>query len=267
MLAGRPHGVDAASVDAWALGEIAALTAVAVAAALYAIALWASRARSPWPIARALSWFAGIACAALALGPVAQAAHDSFTAHMVGHLLLGMLAPLLLVLGAPVTLALRALPVGPARAVSRLLRSRNVRVLTHPIVAAVLNAGGLWLLYGTAVFALMHGSALVQALVQLHVFLAGYIFTASIVGTDPDPHRASIGMRAGVLLAFIAVHSMLAKWLYGRAPAGVDARDAQVGAQVMYYGGDVIDVTLLVLLGLAWYRATGRRPAATPAAV
>ena len=49
------------------------------------------------------------------MGPVATAAHSTFAAHMAGHLLRGMAAPLVLVLGAPVTLALRALPVAEAR--------------------------------------------------------------------------------------------------------------------------------------------------------
>lgn len=251
------HG-HAGAIDAWALVEGTALAAVGVVAALSAIAMWRARRRGPWPPLRALSWFAGIACAALAVGPIARLAHESFTAHMVGHLLLGMLAPLLLVLGAPVTLALRALPVDDARALSRVLRSPVVRVLTHPITAALLNAGGLWLLYGTDLFALMHGSALVHAAVHLHILLAGYVFTASLVGRDPDPHRASLGMRAAVLLVFIAVHSTLAKRLYGHPPPGVEPLDAQVGSQVMYYGGDVIDVALLVLLGWAWFTASGR---------
>ena len=267
--AGHRHGAGTTDVDAWALLEGAALAAVVVAAVLYAVALWSSRRRSPWPAGRTACWAAGLACAALALGPVARAAHESFTAHIVGHLLLGVLAPLLLVLGAPVTLALRALPVDDARALTRVLRAPVVRWVTHPFVAAVLNAGGLWLLYGTAadgagLFALMHGSAIVHAAVHLHILLAGYLFTASIVGRDPDPHRAPLAVRAAVLVAFIAVHSMLAKWLYGHPPAGVDPLDAQVGSQVMYYGGDVVDVTLLVLLGLGWFTATRPRAGAVP---
>lgn len=264
------HGHDAA-IDAWALLEGAALAAVGVAAVLYGIALWTSRRRSPWPAGRAVCWFAGLLCAGLALGPVARAAHESFTAHMVGHLLLGMLAPLLLVLGAPVTLALRALPVDDARALARVLRSRIARWVTHPLVAAVLDLGGLWLLYGTAprdggLFALMHGSALVHAAVHLHILLAGYLLTASLVGRDPDPHRAPLALRAAVLIAFMAAHSMLAKWLFAHPPAGVDALDAQVGSQVMYYGGDVVDVALLVLLGWGWFTATRPRATAVPAA-
>lgn len=270
-LVAAPH-LHGTAVDAWAVVEGAGLTALGVAAALYAIALWTSRRRSPWPLRRSACWFAGLACAALAIGPIARAAHESLTAHMAGHLLLGMVAPLLLVLGAPVTLALRALPIDEARALSRLLRRPPVRWLTHPVVAGLINVGGLWLLYGSAsdedgLFALMHGSAFVQAVVHLHVLLAGYLFTASLVGRDPDPHRAPLAVRAAVLLAFIAVHSMLAKWLFAHPPVGSDPVDAQAGAQLMYYGGDVVDVTLLVLLGLGWFAATRPRArAARPVA-
>lgn len=92
---------------------------------------------------RTVVWYAGLVCAAAGLtGPVATAAYTSFTAHMAGHLLLGMLAPLLLVLGAPVTLALRAVPVAHARSLTHLLRTPVVRAITYPAVAGVLNAGG-----------------------------------------------------------------------------------------------------------------------------
>ena len=230
------------------------------AAAGYAAALWATRGRNRWPVHRTVAWCAGVACAGAALiGPVARAAHTSFTAHMAGHLLLGMLAPLLLVLGAPVTLALRALPVSRARSVTRLLRTPVVRVITHPVVAGALTAGGLWALYTTDLYPMTHTSVLLHGLVHAHIFLAGYVFTAALVGVDPDPHRATVPVRAAVLVVFIAAHSVLAKWLYAHPPAGVEAVDGRAGAQLMYYGGDVVDVTLIVLLLGGWYTATRPR--------
>lgn len=96
-------------------------------------------------------------------------------------------------------------------------------------------------------------------LVLLHVLVVGYVFTASLVGVDPDPHRASMALRSTVLVLFIASHSILAKWLYARPPPGVADGDAQVGAQLMYYGGDAVDVALLVLLFAGWYAATRPR--------
>ena len=203
-----------------------------------------------------MCWYAGLGAAGAALlGPVARAAHTSFTAHMLGHLLLGMAAPLLLVLAAPVTLALRALPVVAARRLSRLLRSPYARVVSHPVVAGTLNAGGLWVLYASPVYPLMHASPTVHLLVHAHVLLAGYLFTASLVGRDPDPHRASMTVRSVVLVAFIAAHSVLAKWLYANPPAGVAPEDGRAGAQLMYYGGGAVGALLLVLPFSRWYAA------------
>jgi putative membrane protein len=253
------------------LPETAVVLVLVVAAAGYAAALRAARDRSPWPAHRTALWYAGLFCAGVALlGPVAEAARASFTAHMLGHVLLGMLAPLLLVLAAPVTLALRALPAARARTLTRLLRHPSVRAVTHPAVVAALNGGGIWLLYTTDLYQQIHTSVLTHAVVHAHVFLAGYVFTASIVSVDPDPHRAPVTVRAAVLVIFIAAHSVLAKWLYAHPPAEVEAADAQAGAQLMYYAGDAVDVTLIVLLLVGWYTAArprdialvGPRPAA-----
>ena len=104
-----------------------------------------------------------------------------------------------------------------------------------------------------------HTSVLLHGVVHAHIFLAGYVFTAALVGVDPDPHRATVPVRAAVLVVFIAAHSVLAKWLYAHPPAGVEAVDGQAGAQLMYYGGDVVDVTLIVLLLGGWYTATRPR--------
>ena len=243
---------------------VVAVVALALGAAAYAAGLRAARSRSPWPVRRTLSWYAGLACAGVAtVGPLAEASRSGFTAHMAGHVLLGMLAPLLLVLAAPVSLLLRALPPARARRVSAVLRSPVPRVVGHPVVAGLLDAGGLWLLSSTGLFHLTHSSAVVGVVVHAHVLLAGWLFTASLVGPDPHPSRASFRVRAGVLVAFVAAHSVLAKWLYAHPPAGVSPADARTGAQLMYYAGDVVDVTLMVLLVAGWYAAT--RPREIPA--
>jgi putative membrane protein len=233
--------------------EILAVGVLLVLAIGYAEAWWMSRGR--WPLFRVALWYLGLACcAATVVGPVARAAHESFTGHMLTHLLLAMIGPLLLVQAKPITLVLRALPVRLARGLSGVLRNRLLGVLFHPITTAVLNGGGLWLLYSTGLFSLMHRSELVNGLVHAHLLLAGYLFTASLVGRDPNPHRASFGMRSAVLIVFMAAHSILAKQLYAFPPEGVDLADAHAAAQLMYYGGDVVDVGLIVLL------FTGRRP-------
>ncbi|MGU3425113.1 cytochrome c oxidase assembly protein [Microbacterium paraoxydans] len=242
-----------------------ALVLLLGAAVLYLVALRRARDRSPWPRPRTAAWMSGLLCAAVGtVGPFAALAHSSFPVHMAGHVLVGMLAPLLLVLGRPVSVALRALPVTEARALSRVLRSAPIRVLTHPVVAGTLNIGGLWLLYATPLFPLMHASPWLHAAVHLHVLLTGYLFTASILGLDPDPHRASVTVRASVLIVFIAAHSILAKWLWAHPPVGVDPGDARIGAELMFYAGDAVDVLLIVLLLRQWYVATRPRESAQP---
>lgn len=262
------HGHVGHHDSGWEVLEYPVAAVVVVLALGYAAGLWATRSRSRWPIHRPILWFLGLACLGASLiGPVATVAHASFTGHMLGHLLLGMLAPLLMVLAAPITLLLRTLPVTGARRVSRVLRSGPVRVIGHPVTAAILNAGGLWLLYITDLFHLMHASPAIYALIHAHIFLAGYVFTAAIIGVDPNPHRASMRTRSVVLIVFIAAHQILAKWLYAYPPAGVDPADGRIGAQVMFYGGDVVDVTIIVLLFVGWYRSTGSRSARARAAV
>lgn len=224
------------------------------------------------PPARTLSWCGGLLLVAVsAYGPLAAAAHHDFRAHMAGHLLLGMAAPLLLVLAAPISLALRALPVTAARRLSRVLRSAPARFLTHPVTAATLDAGGLWLLYTTDLHAEAAARPWLHTLVQLHVLLAGYLFTASIVGVDPAPHRSSYATRTLVLVVFMAAHAILAKQLYGHP---LPVAHAQAGAKLMYYGGDAIHVVVLVLFCRRWFSdsaplsapAAGRRSARPPGA-
>jgi putative membrane protein len=218
------------------------IAGLVVAAVAYATAVGRLRRRGiDWPASRSLFWHAGLATAAAAgLGH-----HHDVRAHVSAHLLLGMAAPILLVLARPVTLLLRVLPAPRARRVTRFLRTPPVRVLTHPVTAAALDVGGLWLLYTTDLYA----PALANpTLMGLHMLLAGWLFTASIIGRDPMPHRPGPRTRGAVLLAFVAAHGILAKHLYGHPPVGVPAADAQAGAQFMYYGGDLLHLIVIVLL-------------------
>lgn len=207
-----------------------------------------------WPAYRTVCWVAGNAAAVAAVaGPLAAAADGSFTAHVVAHLLLGMLAPLLLVAAAPVTLALRALPQPAGRRLTAAMRSLPLRVLTEPGVAAVLDVGGLWLLYRGGLYPALQQQWF-HVLVHAHMFLAGYLFTASLVARDPMPHRRGFLHRSTVLVLALAAHDVLAKSIYIAPPPGVPVDEGQAGSVLMYYGGDAVDVVLIVLLCAQWYR-------------
>jgi putative membrane protein len=222
----------------------------------------------PWPRHRTVLWVSGCCVAGTAASaPLTAAAEGDFVAHMTVHLLLGMVAPLLLVLAAPITVLLRALPVGMARRLSRLLRSPPARFLTEPSVAAILSVGGLWLLYTTDLYAGTHRLPALHLLVHAHMFLTGWLFTVALIGVDPLPHRRSFLHRSLVLVLAWAAHDVLAKYVYAHPPLGVTAPAAETGGMLMFYGGDIVEVTIAIVLCSRWFRARSRSSEATRSAV
>ncbi|MEH7086591.1 cytochrome c oxidase assembly protein [Neobacillus drentensis] len=232
---------------------------IALVIYLYA-AIRTKRKKKSWQSYRIVMWITGIFCALSAIiGPLATRSHQDFTAHMLGHLLLGMLAPLLLVLARPITLILRTLDVKQARSLSHILNSNPIRLITHPMTASLLNVGGLWVLYTTSLYQTMEHNGMVQIAVHLHVFLAGYLFTGSFIYTDPHPHRTSYRYRSCVLIIALACHGILSKYIYAHPPMGVPIDQAKTGGLVMYYGGDVIDLILITILCYQWFKETRPR--------
>ncbi|RIW29055.1 cytochrome c oxidase assembly protein [Bacillus salacetis] len=214
-----------------------------------------NRSYRQWPVYRTSLWIAGICCIFFSVsGPVAERAHSSFTFHMAAHLLLGMLAPLLIALSAPVTLVLRSMNVKMARQVSSLLKSTPAKILADPFAASLLNMGGLWVLYTTGLYHAMHQHLLLFVFIHIHIFLAGLLFTESMLAIGPSPHKTSFVYRSTALVLALASHSILAKYLYGNPPSGVFSAEAEAGALLMYYGGDAIDLFIVFLLCSQWYR-------------
>ena len=258
-----------------ALGAFALDTAVVLVwlglAALYLVAGRAGvlRGRTGWPPRRTTAWLIGTGFGVVATaGPLAQAAGSSLTAHMAAHLLLGMLVPLLLVLGAPGTLFLRAVSARTGRHYARLAGSAPVRLAAHPLMAGLLAAGPTAVLYwDPAAFALLH-HPVSGPLLHVHFVAAGTLFAYAVVGPDPNPHRAAPWLRGVAILTTIAVHAVVAKHLYAVAGQGSWPSDAEQAAQLMYYGGDAVHVLLLVVFCTQVYRTAGRRlrPRARPSA-
>lgn len=226
----------------------------------FTIAAFSNQCHKRWPFIRYLYWVIGVLCAAFAItGPVGHRAHLEFTSHMLGHLFLGMLAPLFLALGAPMTLLLRSLSVAHARSLTRILKSWPVSFYSNPAVAALLNIVGLWVLYSTELYSMMENNSFLHLVVHLHVFLAGYLYTISIIYIDPTPHRYSYPFRAIILILSFAAHGILSKYIYAHPPAGVPIEQAEIGGIVMYYGGDIVEVLLIFLFCQQWYRAKRSR--------
>lgn len=214
-----------------------------------------------WPWFRTVFFVAGVLFASAAVvGPLSRQSHVDFTVHMVGHLLLGMLAPLLIALAAPMTLLLRTLNVNLARKLSRLLKSHPIRFFSHPIVASILNIGGLWLLYTTDLYSTMHTNIWLHVVVHIHVFIAGYLFTISLLYIDPVFHRFSFQYRTFVFIIALAGHGILSKFIYAYPPDGIPVKQARIGAMLMYYGGDAIDLILIIILFRQWYKSVRSHP-------
>lgn len=263
MTGSHLHGPGTGAVD---LGDFVLGTSIAVVwillVALYLVAGRAAvlRGRTTWPARRTIAWSVGAAAGlAVSVGPIARAGAESFPVHMAVHLVLGMLVPLLFVLGAPVTLFLRAVPASVGRRYTRLVASAPVRVLAHPLVALALTTVPMVLVYGGGrALDLLHHPVLGPVL-HVHFVAAGFLFAYAVIGTDPNPHRASERMRGSVIVVGIAVHGVLAKHLIAVGQQGVPAIEVEQAAQLMYYGGDAVHVLLLGVFCARIYRRTGRR--------
>ncbi|MFJ7336858.1 cytochrome c oxidase assembly protein [Streptomyces sp. NPDC101110] len=214
-------------------------------------------------------WFLGgiLLLGAALLPPVAPFAHEDFRGHMVQHLLIGMYAPLALVLAAPVTLLLRTLPASPARRLTAVLHSPPARVLTHPAVALALSTGGLAVLYFTPLYDATRADPAAHWLLHAHFLLSGCLFAHVIAGPDPAPARPGVRARLVYLGVAIAAHAVISQLMYGGFWADIHAPVDQVqgGAEVMYYGGDLAELLLAGALVATWRpepRRVGGRGAA-----
>lgn len=231
---------------------------------IYVIAVFKSNQSTrlrKWSHRKTILWIGGVLIASIAVvGPIAKVSHENFVYHMVGHLLLGMLGPLLMALGAPITLLLRTLNVKTARKVSKILKSRFVRFYTQPIITSVMNIGGLWILYTTNLYTAMQEYPILHILIHLHVFAAGYFFTISLLYIDPISRRYSFLYRTVVFIFALAGHGILSKYIYAYPPEGIIIEQARVGAMLMYYGGDAIDLVIIIILFHQWSAFSRRKP-------
>ena len=220
-----------------------------------------------WKIKRTGSFMIGTGLLALAFcPPILTWAHHDIRGHMLQHLLLGMFAPLALVMASPITLLLRNLPVRTARFCSGCLRSRTSVWISHPFTTLLLNIGVMYLLYMTSLYQASLTNMWLHVFIHVHFFVAGYLYCWSIAGRDNSPYRASLHVRLLALFLGIAAHGYLAKlmyinlWprvsLYNNQTYTVEA--IQSAAQLMYYGGDLAELLLAVALFYGWYKKRNR---------
>ena len=174
-----------------------------------------ARRGDKWPVGRTISFALAISAIDFATsGGLGVYALFSFEYHMIAHMVIGMIAPIGLVLSAPITLALRTLPQGRTpdeRGVRgtliALLHSRYSMVLTNPLTALALFDGSLFVLYFTDLFGNLMQSHVGHLAMNLHFFLAGFLFFHVIIGIDPNPKKIPYIVRIVILFAAMSIHA------------------------------------------------------------
>ena len=168
-----------------------------------------------WPAGRTVSFAIGVTVIDFATrGGLGLYAHFSFSYHMMAHMLLGMIAPIFLVLSAPMTLALRTLPQGRTSAergvrgsLLAALHSKIGIFYTNPIVALLIFDGSLFGLYFTNLFADLMQSHIGHLIMNLHFLTAGFLFFFVIIGVDPNPRKIPHLVQMVVLFAAMSIHA------------------------------------------------------------
>ncbi|MFD1050929.1 cytochrome c oxidase assembly protein, partial [Kibdelosporangium lantanae] len=168
-----------------------------------------------WPVGRTVAWLCGCAVILLATSSgIGRYSPAMFSIHMISHMMLSMLAPILLVLGGSVTLALRAIPPagkdappGPREWLLAFVQSPVARVLTHPVVALVLFVGSFYALYFSGLFDAALDLHWAHLAMNAHFLLTGYIFYWPVIGIDPTPRKLPPVGRLAMVFASMPFHA------------------------------------------------------------
>ena len=192
--------------------------------------------------------------------------------HMVQHMVLGMLVPVFLALGAPLTLALRVLPRGGRAALQAVLHSRVARVLTFPALTGVLFVANPFALYLTGWYEATLRSPVLHNFNHVHFVLVGCLWFWPILGLDPMPSRIAYPLRLIAVFASMPFHAFLGVAIMGsstviaadfyrevaRTWGPTLAEDQRIAGGVLWASGDLVALVVLAALFVQWARASER---------
>lgn len=247
------------------------------AAGLYIAGAWRlARRGDKWSIGRTTAWLSGILLLFYTTNGALNAYEQYlFSMHMLGHMMLAMLIPLTLVLGAPITLALRAVEKrddgswGGREWIMWMVQTPYSKFITHPIVAAVIFVGSLWLFYFTPIARWAASEHLGHQWMIIHFLIGGYLFCLSMVGIDPVPYRFPYPLRLVTLLATMASHAffgvtvmtgnglLLADWFgaMGRTWGATPHEDQRTGGGIAWGIGELPTLALALIVAVQWSRS------------
>ncbi|UWE10118.1 cytochrome c oxidase assembly protein [Actinacidiphila bryophytorum] len=232
-----------------------------------------------WPVGRTAAFATGVLTVGVTMCTrLNDYGMVMFSVHMVQHMILSMLSPILLLLGAPVTLALRALPAagrgrtGPRELLVKLLHSRYLRVVTHPAFTIPLFVASLYALYFSPLFDFLMRSEAGHLAMMVHFLAVGLLFFWPIMGVDPGPHRPGYVMRMLELFAGMPFHAffgiavmmasepLVTTFKHPPASLGIDALGDQTAAGgIAWAFSEIPSVIVLVALLFQWYTSEQRQ--------
>jgi putative copper resistance protein D len=258
----------------WTLQWLPLLAIVAVGA-LYLYGVHRLRARGVhWPVGRTIS-FVGVGLGSAAYATMsALGAYDTvlISVHMVQHMVLSMVVPIFTAMGAPITLALRTLPVRGRRLLLRLLHSRVSQVLTHPVVAGGLFILNPFFLYFSGLYELSLRNGFVHDWLHLHFVVVGCLWFWPLLGIDPMPRRAPYPLRLIMVMITMPFHAFLGVILMqsasligedwylalGRDWGPSPLEDQRLAGGILWATGDIVAVVVFTVLFVGWMRSSER---------
>ena len=230
-----------------------------------------------WPIGRTASFLLGIAVLAWASSSgISKYAMVSFSAHMIQHMILSMIAPIFLVLGAPVTLALRALPTHSDSQLRNtrdwilaLIHSSYARYVTHPIAVLIIFTFGLYGLYFTPLFGDLMRSHSGHVFMGIHFLFSGFLFAFMTVGIDPAPRKIPYWAKLMMVLVALGIHTFFAlAIMQSTTPIGEIwyaqvqppwqfnlLKDNYTGGGIAWAVGEIPTLILAILVVVQWARS------------
>jgi putative copper resistance protein D len=236
-----------------------------------------SRRGVKWPVGRTIAFAAGISAVDFATsGGLGLYSHFSFSAHMSAHMIIGMIAPIGIVLGAPITLALRTLPIGrdPQERGIRgsfiaFLHSRLGKFYTNPIVALAIFDGSLFALYFTPLFGSLMQGHTGHFIMSLHFLLAGFLFFQILIGIDPMPQKVPHLVKIIIIFAAMSIHAFFSISIMSAStlidggyfaqlerPWATDLlADQKLGGSIGWAMGEIPILLALLAVFIQWSRA------------
>ncbi len=269
-----PRFTASSFFTAWGLDPVPFILTIWIVG-LYLLGVWVLRSRGDhWPLGRTLAFVGGGMGSFYVATQSGLAAYDTtlLSVHMVQHMVLGMVVPLFLALGAPVTLALRTLPRSPRDLLMKVLHSRVAKVLTFAPLTLAIYIASPWALYFTDWYSATLNSAFQHEMMHVHLVLVGSLFFWPLMGIDPLPGRLEYPFRLLMIFLTLPFHAFLGVTIMGETeliggswypdlgrtltwlPDPLE--DQHLAGGILWSSGDLIGLLFFAVLFVQWVRAS-----------